>query len=110
VATNRPSNPSDRRHERRSRIAVPVRVTVRGRLHMGLTVSLSTSGVRIKTDAPCLPRERVELQMLLQDSPLQAQAEVVRMTSVEVAFRFVSLGLHAFRTIAALTSAAPSEA
>ncbi len=77
---------------------------------MGLSVSLSTGGVRVKTDAPCLPRERVELQMLFENAPLQAHAEVVRLTSLEVAFRFVGLELSALRTIAALLSGVPSEA
>ncbi len=101
--------PSERRRHRRTKLTVPVRVTVRGRPHMGLSVSLSTGGVRVKTDAPCLPRERVELQMLFEDAPLQAQAEVVRLTSLEVAFRFVGLELSALRTIAALMSGVPSE-
>jgi hypothetical protein len=110
MPASQPTNPSERRRHRRSKITVPVRVTVRGRPHMGMTVSLSAGGVRVKTDAPCLPRERVELQMLLQDASLQAQAEVVRLTSLEVAFRFIGLELEALRAIAALTSAAQSEA
>ena len=110
MPASRPANPSERRRHKRSKITVPVRLTVRGRPHMGMSVSLSTGGVRVKTDAPCLPRERVELHMLLHDAPLQAQAEVVRLTSLEVAFRFIGLELSALRAIAALTSQADNEA
>ena len=77
---------------------------------MGFTVSLSTGGMRVKTDAPCLPRERVEIQMLLEHAALQAQAEVVRLSSVEVAFRFVGLDLDVLRAISALMHGAQQEA
>lgn len=77
---------------------------------MGFIVSLSTGGGRIKTDAPCVPNERVEIQMLFEKAPLQAFAEVVRLTSVEVAFKFVTLELDALRAIAALTTGARREA
>jgi hypothetical protein len=74
---------------------------------MGFIVSLSTSGARIKTDAPCLPHERVQIQMLFEKAPLQAFAEVVRLTSVEVAIKFEALELDALHAIVALTSASP---
>ena len=77
---------------------------------MGFIVSLSTSGVRIKTDAPCVPRERIQIQMLFEKAPLKAFAEVVRLTSVEVACKFEGLGLEALRAIAALISAPPHRA
>jgi len=103
-------NASDRRQSKRTKVSLPVRVTVRGRPHMGFIVSLSTSGVRIKTDAPCVPRERVQIQMLFENAPLKAFAEVVRLTSLEVACKFESLELDALRAIAALTSASPHRA
>ncbi len=73
---------------------------------MGFTVSISTSGMRVKTDAPCLPHERVEIQMLLETAPVRAQAEVVRLSSVEVAFRFVGLDLNVLRAINVLMNGA----
>jgi len=101
---------SDRRRAKRAKVSLPVRVTVRGRPHMGFLVSLSTGGGRIKTDAPCVPHERVQIQMLFQNAPLQAFAEVVRLTSQEVAVKFEQLELEALRAIAALTSASPHQA
>jgi hypothetical protein len=77
---------------------------------MGFIVSLSTSGGRIRTDAPCVPHERVEIQMLFQQAPMQARAEVVRLTSVDVAFKFVSLEFDALRAVATLTSGSPHDA
>ncbi len=84
----------DRRRSPRAAIAIPIKVIEsKGVEWQGLSVNLSTFGVKIRPHAPGTPGASVRLQFTLpdDDTPLFVLAQFVRTDEGEDAYRFVNL-------------------
>jgi hypothetical protein len=94
----------DRRLNRRQRARVPVRLCVDERPYLGLTIDVSMGGARIRTDAPCVPSERLLVQLLEREGPVKVDAEVVYHLPREVGVRFLRLTSTSMQRLAAVVS------
>ncbi len=83
----------NRRRSARPGIAMPIRVIENGRAEwQGLSVDLSTFGMKIPSRGPVTPGASVRLQFTLpDDAPLSALAQFVRTDPDGHAYRFVNL-------------------
>ena len=94
----------DRRRSPRRRIAIPTRVIESGRVEwQGLSVNLSTFGLKIPSHGPITPGASVRLQFTLpDDAPLFALAQFVRTDPDGHAYRFVNLTATEYRRLSDL--------
>lgn len=84
----------DRRRSPRPAIALPIRVVEsKGLEWQGISVNLSTFGVKVRPHAPVTPGASVRLQFTLPDDdmPLFVLAQLVRTEGAEHVYRFVNL-------------------
>jgi PilZ domain len=82
LAITGPAELSQRRMAVRGRVAVPVELTASGTQVTGQTVDLSEGGLRAQFDGFGLPPEggtAVSLVLTLEDGPLRAAGEVIRL-------------------------------
>ena len=94
----------DRRRSPRRRIAIPTRVIESGRVEwQGLSVNLSTFGLKIPSHGSITPGASVRLQFTLpDDAPLFALAQFVRTDPDGHAYRFVNLTATEYRRLSDL--------
>jgi hypothetical protein len=98
------SNPQgqDRRVSNRKKRRTPCLLTVGHRVHTGLVLDLSPSGLFIQTNAKTVRGERIEMELSVrEDHPLDMVVEVVRTKSVPPRLLTVAQGGIGVRIISA---------
>jgi DNA-binding response OmpR family regulator len=92
VQREQTDHPSERRRSPRAAIAIPIRVFDRTEWE-GVSVNLSTFGVKIRPRRPVTPGPSVRLQFALPDDqdPLFVLAQFSRTDDAEHVYRFVNL-------------------